>query len=85
MADFLIKLYGRSLSLQLFITVHFNEDLKKSFLIDQRMTCLDICQSLAEKSETKLSADCALVERLPELNIGKTSFLFPFRWNYKRR
>ncbi|GAV06524.1 hypothetical protein RvY_16494-2 [Ramazzottius varieornatus] len=56
---------------KLFITVHFNEDLKKSFLIDERMTCLDICQSLAEKSETKLSADCAIVERLPELNIER--------------
>jgi hypothetical protein len=51
--------------------MHFNADLEKRFIIDERMDCLDVCQISAEKVATKMTPDCAIVEYLPELNIGK--------------
>lgn len=69
--DLVNQINGNLKLFQLFITVHFNDSVRKSLLIDERMDCLDVCQSLAEKSETKLTPDCTVVEYLPELNIGK--------------
>ncbi|XP_055351696.1 abnormal cell migration protein 10-like isoform X2 [Paramacrobiotus metropolitanus] len=54
-----------------FVTVHFNDELRKSLSIDDRMECLDVCQSLAERSDTKLTPDCTIVEYLPELHIER--------------
>ncbi|OWA53263.1 Ras-associated and pleckstrin-like proteiny domains-containing protein 1 [Hypsibius exemplaris] len=56
---------------KLFVKMHFNQDVEKRFIIDERMDCLDVCQLSAEKVSKRMNPDCAIVEYLPELNIER--------------
>lgn len=43
----------------------------KSLLVDERMTCAHVTRLLADKNHVQMEPHWALVEHLPELQMGK--------------
>lgn len=56
---------------QLVIRVHMSDESSKTMMVDERQTVRQVLDSLLDKSHCGYSPDWALVETIPELQMGE--------------
>jgi len=61
---------------RIFVKAFSSDGASKSLLVDERMTCGHITRLLADKNHVQMEPHWALVEQLPELQMG-TIFCYP--------
>lgn len=55
---------------RLFVKAFTNDGASKSLLVDERMTCGHVTRLLADKNHVQMEPHWALMEHLPELQMG---------------
>lgn len=60
---------------KLFIKAFSMDGSSKSLLVDEKMTCGYVTRLLADKNHVTMEPKWAIVEHLPDLNMGMTLFI----------
>lgn len=63
---------------RLFVKAFTTDGASKSLLVDERMSCGHVTRLLADKNHVQMEPHWALVEHLPELQMGKLLLNKPF-------
>jgi Ras association (RalGDS/AF-6) domain. len=63
---------------KLFIKAFTSDGSAKSLLVDESMTCGYVTRLLAEKNHLAIDPRYGLVEHIPDLHMGKSSYSQPF-------
>lgn len=62
---------------RLFVKAFTFDGASKSLLVDESMTCGHVTRLLADKNHVQMETHWALVEHLPDLQMGMCCVLFP--------